>query len=80
MTKQEEIFYILQDVRLGELTEYEATVKLKELGVVIKVDRELPQRTWYDDWGGDSGKAGYELALEDMAGYEVVEPLIGDIK
>jgi len=35
MTKQEEVFYILQDVRLGELTEYEATVKLQELGVMI---------------------------------------------
>jgi len=39
MTKQEEIFLILQDVRLGELSEYEATLKLHELGVVIKVDR-----------------------------------------
>jgi len=38
MTKQKEVFYILQDVRLGELTEYEATVKLQELGVVIRVD------------------------------------------
>lgn len=38
MTKQEEVFYILQDVRLGELSEYEATAKLHKLGVVIKKD------------------------------------------
>ena len=42
MVKQEEVFYILQDVRLGNLSEYEATIKLHELGVVIRVDRELP--------------------------------------
>jgi len=35
------IFYVLQDVRLGELTEYEATLKLQELGAVIKVEGEL---------------------------------------
>lgn len=41
ISKQEEIFYILQDIRLGELSEYEATLKLQKLGVVIKRD-ELP--------------------------------------
>ena len=45
-------------------------------GVVIKVDRELPERTWYKDWGGESGEASYKLALEDMAGYVAVKPLI----
>ena len=45
-------------------------------GVVIKVERELPKREWYNDWGGKSGKAGYDLALDDMAGYGAVEPLI----
>lgn len=38
MTKQEEVFYILQDVRIGNLSEHEAMVKLQALGVVIKVD------------------------------------------
>jgi len=42
MTKQTEVFDILQDVRLGELTEYEATLKLQELGVVIKGDELQP--------------------------------------
>ena len=42
MTKQEEVFYILQDVRLGNLSEYEAALKLQELDVVIRVNRALP--------------------------------------
>ena len=49
MSKQTEVFYILQDVRLGNLTEHEATLKLQELGVVIKRD-ELPiitKKGWY---------------------------------
>ena len=93
MTKQEEIregiFYILQDVRLGELSEYEATIKLQELGVVIKVDRELP---WDEDvpreynelaCGAEDdsdniARAFYIGAQEDIlkAGYVAVEPLI----
>ena len=40
MTKQEKVFYILQDVRLDNLSEYEATLKLQELGVVIKVNKD----------------------------------------
>lgn len=51
-------------------------IMLDGRGYVLKVDRELPKRTWYDDWGGESGKAGYELALKDMAGCVAIEPLI----
>lgn len=51
-------------------------VLLHGLDLMIKVDKELPIRNWYNDWGGESGKAGYELAMKDMAGYEAVEPLI----
>ncbi len=49
---------------------------LHSQGVVIKVERELPERTWYNDWGGESGKAGYKLCQDDMAGYEATIPLI----
>ena len=61
MRKQEEVFYILQDVRLGNLSEYEATLKLQELGVVIKVERELPDWKEADCIGG-----GAKLAQQDM--------------
>ena len=44
MSKQEEVFFILQDVRLGELSEYEAQLKLQELGVVIKAG--CPHCSW----------------------------------
>jgi len=37
MTKQELVFLILQDVRLGNLSEAEALSGLQELGMVIKV-------------------------------------------
>lgn len=49
---------------------------LHSQGLVIKVDRKLPKRNWYKDWGGESGEAGYKLALEDMVGYVAVKPLI----
>jgi len=41
-----DIFLILQNVRLGKLSEYEATIKLQELGVVITVERELPENPY----------------------------------
>ena len=77
MTKQEELFYILQDVRLGNLSEYEATLKLKELGVVLKVDRELPEIGWL---GGEevTNQEKTERVINDMlkAGYVAVKPVI----
>ena len=51
-------------------------------GVVIKVERELPDKnvnhTWYKDEFGEAGKIGYDLAVKDMcdADYVAVEPLI----
>lgn len=52
--------------------------QLHAQGVVRKVKRELPERVWYNDWGGESGKAGYDLCKEDMAGCAATEPLIED--
>ncbi len=49
---------------------------LKSEGMVLKVKREIPPRTWFDDWGGESGKAGYELAVKDREGYCAFEELI----
>ena len=53
MNKQTEVFYILQDVRLGNLSEYEAILKLQELGVVIQVKKSSPYMgemfcNWYE--------------------------------
>ena len=51
--------------------------------VVVKVKRELPKSGdfhWYDDWGGECGRSGFELALKEMAGYEAVENLIKEVK
>jgi len=87
MSKQSEVFYILQDVRLGNLSEFEATLKLQELGVVIKVDRELPENP-YDSrpkWTFPFGErlcskewvAWYSASVSySYAGYEAVENLI----
>ena len=90
MTRQERIDWGLRAI-LGQLFEeyegqylYTASKQVREYlvseGCVLKVDRELPERTWVDDWGGESGKAGYEFALEDMDGFVAVEPLIGGTK
>jgi len=56
--------------------------ELSKFGVVVKVDRELPEEnsgkhTWYDDDYGQAGRIGYRLAIEDVeeAGYVAVEPL-----
>jgi len=93
MIKQEEIFYILQDIRLGNLSEYEATLKLQELGVVVKVYRELPfpgeklfARLNYqvEPMNPIRGSVieAYRMAQQDMgeAGYVAVEPLIREVK
>lgn len=78
MTKQKDLFYILQDVRFGELSEKEAILKLQELGVVIKVEKELP--SWPDDVAGTRDyKTGWSVGLaiaRDKLGYVAVEPLI----
>ena len=78
MTKQEEVFYILRDVRLGELTEYEATLKLQELGVAIRVDRELPVL----DYDRESLNRVSRNTIKSMieAGYGAFEPLIKGVK
>uniref|UniRef100_A0A6M3XCP4 Uncharacterized protein n=1 Tax=viral metagenome TaxID=1070528 RepID=A0A6M3XCP4_9ZZZZ len=72
------IFYVLQDVRLGELTEYEATLKLQELGAVIKVEGELPEYTRGVDVVENYTKAVALEAQQDMlkAGYTLTSPLI----
>lgn len=86
MTKQEEIrqklielFNSVQDEVCYPESSIKATEEalqfLHSQGVVIKAERELPKRDWYEDWGGDSGKAGHELVLKDMAGF-TTEPLI----
>jgi len=76
MNKQEEIFYILQDVRLGNLSEYEATLKLQELGVVIKVERELPKGFIFREMFADTNVEEVFVRKGSLAGYVAVEPLI----
>ncbi len=54
---------------------------LHSQGVVIKVDRELPDKPLADDWAEAikaPRNAFYELAQKDMlkAGYVAVEPLV----
>lgn len=82
MSKQKDIFYILQDVRLGELSEYEAISKLEELGVVIKVDRELQLPEYFaGEWYCD--EKGNKISIDDAvryAGYAAVAPLIEEQK
>lgn len=85
MIKQEEIDRIL--TRYTGRTGIHLDVVKRELskaGVVIKVDRELPENPYtfeeptytitqmIDGWM----HKGYEKAQEDMAGYVAVEPLI----
>jgi len=53
---------------------------LHSQGVVIKVEGELPDSKdfhWYNDWGGQCGRSGFELALKEIkeAAYVAVEPL-----
>jgi len=45
---------------------------------VVQIDEsvKLPVRTWFPDFGGESGRAGYDLALKDMADYKPVKRLI----
>ena len=63
------VFYVLQDVRLGALSEYEATLKLQELGCVIKVDKDPFDRLLTEKEA--------DLYLEILkAGYVAVEPLV----
>ena len=92
MTKQEEIQagmaqYIKlvgnkPDVYTPEMCAEDLMEYLHFEGVVIKVERELPDKnvnhTWYKDEFGEAGKIGYDLAVKDMcdADYVAVEPLI----
>jgi len=59
-------------------------------GVVIKVDRELPENPYelkaQQAWDINDGNSvaykrwyGYRRCLEDMAGYVAVEPLTGEL-
>ncbi len=96
MTKQEEIIegviLILQSVSLGELTEYEAIIKLHELGVVIKVweiSDDLAQTAFespkYFAWGKGRALVSSESTFhifkdfKDM-GYVATMPLIEEEK
>ena len=87
MTKQEVVFLILQDVRLGELSEYGATLKLQDLGVVIKVERELPEKVadelddLFDIWALRPDYAR-QLVTEALnkAGFYPVESLLKEVK
>jgi len=86
MTKQEEIregiAIILESAGASKKWTLNILEFLRSQGVVIKVDRELPDKnannTWYDDDLGEAGKIGWELGVEDMlkAGYVAIEPLI----
>jgi len=85
MIKQEEVREGIEEILKDHFFPYTSATEeiieyLHSQGVVIKVDRELPKRTWYKDWGGESGEDSYKLALEDMAGYVAVEPLIKEQK
>ena len=56
---------------------------LDSVGVVRNVDGQLPESRcfhWYNDWGGECGRSGFELALREIvkAGYVAVIPLVED--
>ena len=86
MTKREEIDSILLRAAL-EMGVHLDVVKgrLSELGVVIKVDRELPEGSHYVVAGGRKRLVdlGYiKMGQQEMlaAGYVLVEPLIEEKK
>lgn len=56
----------------------DAVIKYLDLHGIVQIDEsvELPARTWFHDFGGESGRAGYEIALKDMADYKPVKRLI----
>ena len=85
MTKREEIeeglkaflqgvahngYYDGLEVRLLE--------ELDSEGCVIKVAGKLPDRKWFNDFGGESGEKGYQTCYEDVmnAGGGFFESLI----
>ncbi len=76
---------ILWELAEGEITILETKQKLSDLGVVIKRDRELPTRRYYDrfmtgagQWNKEGKETGYKDAQQDMfkADYVAVESLI----
>ena len=84
MTKQEMVFNILESVRLGQVSSEEAMIQLSEIGVVIKVDRDIPILKWEDvkDTMVDKGTCDKFLALLEKqleimrdAGYVATIPL-----
>jgi len=49
-------------------TEFYADAILALPMICVKADEQglKTDAQWFDDWGGESGKAGYNLAVKDM--------------
>lgn len=67
---------ILWELAAGEITTLKAKQRLGDLGVVLKVCRELPESE--HTVKGEHVHGYYEYGQEDMleAGYVAVEPLV----
>ena len=66
------------DSSIASSLSFSTVLLLADLGVVIKVDRELPKNSYTNDIEEYGYKNGYALAQYDMieTGYTVVEPLV----